>query len=70
MVGRPDILFADDPCANLDSVNSGMVLDLCKQIVMEIGQKIVMVSHEEWYREYFDRVIYLKDGVVDSIMVM
>ncbi|ADN35854.1 ABC transporter related protein [Methanolacinia petrolearia DSM 11571] len=70
MVSRPDILFADEPCANLDSVNSRMVLDLCKKINTEMNQTIVMVSHEDWHREYFDKVIYLKDGVVDSIIEM
>jgi putative ABC transport system ATP-binding protein len=62
IVNTPDILFADEPCANLDTENSRMVLDLFKQINQEMQQTIVMVSHEDWHKEYFDRVIRLRDG--------
>jgi len=66
MVNKPDILFADEPCANLDSENSRMVLDLFKEINEEMQQTIVMVSHEEWHTEYFHRIVKLKDGKVFS----
>jgi putative ABC transport system ATP-binding protein len=62
IVNKPDILFADEPCANLDTENSRMVLNLFKEINREMQQTIVMVSHEEWHREYFDRIIRLRDG--------
>ncbi|MBP2133310.1 putative ABC transport system ATP-binding protein [Methanomicrobium sp. W14] len=67
LVNKPDILFADEPCANLDSNNSRVVLDLCRKINRETGQTIVMVSHEGWHKEYFDRVINLKDGKIESV---
>jgi len=67
MVNHPDILFADEPCANLDTENSQTVLNLFAKINEEKGQTIVMVSHEEWHMKYFDRVIRLRDGkVVDG----
>ena len=66
VVNRPEILFADEPCANLDTESSKNVLDLFKQINHELHQTIVMVSHEEWHMEYFDRVIILRDGRVIS----
>jgi putative ABC transport system ATP-binding protein len=66
MVNRPDILFADEPCANLDTENSRMVLDLIHEINEEMKQTIVMVSHEDWHKEYFHRIIRLKDGKVVS----
>jgi putative ABC transport system ATP-binding protein len=67
MVNHPDILFADEPCANLDTENSQTVLNLFEKINEEKGQTIVMVSHEEWHMKYFDRVIRLRDGkVVDG----
>ncbi|HWQ66878.1 MAG TPA: ABC transporter ATP-binding protein [Methanospirillum sp.] len=66
VVNRPEILFADEPCANLDTESSKNVLELFRQINHELMQTIVMVSHEEWHMEYFDRVIILRDGRVIS----
>jgi len=66
MVNKPDILFADEPCANLDSENSKMVLELFKEINEEMKQTIIMVSHEDWHKEYFHRIVRLRDGRVAS----
>jgi len=67
MVNHPDILFADEPCANLDTENSQVVLNLFEKINEEKSQTIVMVSHEEWHMKYFHRIIRLRDGkVVDG----
>ena len=66
MVNKPDILFADEPCANLDTENSKMVLDLFHEINEEMQQTIVMVSHEDWHKDYFNRIVRLKDGKVIS----
>jgi putative ABC transport system ATP-binding protein len=66
IVNKPDILFADEPCANLDTENSRMVLDLFKEINEEMQQTIVMVSHEDWHKEYFHRIVKLRDGKVVS----
>jgi putative ABC transport system ATP-binding protein len=66
MVNRPDILFADEPCANLDSENSRMVLDLFHEINEEMQQTIIMVSHEDWHKEYFHRIVRLRDGKIFS----
>ena len=66
MVNKPDILFADEPCANLDSENSRLVLELFKEINEEFHQTIVMVSHEDWHKNYSHRIIRLKDGKIVS----
>lgn len=66
IVNKPEILFADEPCANLDSESSRNVLDLFKQINKEMSQTIVMVSHEDWHIKYFDRVLILRDGKLIS----
>jgi len=66
MVNKPEILFADEPCANLDSENSKMVLELFHEINEEMQQTIVMVSHEDWHKEYFHRIIRLRDGRIIS----
>jgi putative ABC transport system ATP-binding protein len=65
MVNKPEILFADEPCANLDSENSKVVLELFREINETMHQTIVMVSHENWHKEYFHRIVYLRDGVLD-----
>ena len=66
MVNKPDILFADEPCANLDTENSRVVLDLFREINEGMQQTIVMVSHEDWHKEYFHRIIRLRDGKILS----
>jgi putative ABC transport system ATP-binding protein len=64
IAGKPSILFADEPCANLDTDNSRIILDLFAEINREMDQTIVMVSHEDWHRDYFGRVIQLRDGKI------
>ncbi|MDR6223389.1 ABC transporter ATP-binding protein [Methanococcoides alaskense] len=67
---KPDIMFADEPCANLDTNNSKQVLDVFKDLNDNYGQTIVMVTHERWHTEYVDRVITLEDGVLVSDEMM
>jgi putative ABC transport system ATP-binding protein len=66
MVNKPDILFADEPCANLDTENSKLVLDLFREINESMNQTIVMVSHEDWHKEYFHRIVKMRDGKIVS----
>jgi len=66
LINTPMILFADEPCANLDSKTSRMILDLLKQLNEEYGQTIIMVTHEEWHEEYMCRMIVLSDGEVSD----
>ena len=57
----PDILFADEPTANLDSVMSEMIMDVFKQIHKR-GQTIVLVTHDPDFAKLADRELKLKDG--------
>lgn len=69
LMNEPAIVFADEPCANLDTSSSRMVLELFKRLNTEHGQTIVMVSHEPWHEEFFDRVIRFVDGNIDFVSV-
>ena len=66
LVNRPALLLADEPCANLDTRNSQVILDLFRKLNRDLHQTIVMVSHEEWHKQYFDRIILMKDGVIEK----
>lgn len=66
LVNDPDILFADEPTANLDSESSEVILKLFKKLNKEIGQTIIMVTHEPDDKKHVDRVIWLKDGVIQD----
>ena len=54
------------PTANLDSESSMVILKLFKELNKKIGQTIIMVTHEPDDKKYVDRVIWLKDGVIQN----
>lgn len=64
LAGKPRILFADEPTANLDSISGQQVIDLMTRLNREIGQTIVMVTHEREYAMTCDRIIHMEDGLV------
>ena len=66
LVNKPKILFADEPCANLDCESSKQILELFKKLNKELGQTIVMITHEDWHKKYVNRIIYLKDGLIEK----
>jgi putative ABC transport system ATP-binding protein len=66
LINNPKIIFADEPTANLDSVSAKIVLELFQKLKNEFGQTIVMVTHEPDDRQYVDRIIWLKDGLLEK----
>jgi len=66
LVNTPSIIFADEPCANLDTENSRIILEHFRAVNRELKQTIVMISHESSHMEYFDRIIYIRDGLLDT----
>lgn len=65
VINQPRILFADEPTASLDATSARNVLELFKKLNTELGQTIVMVTHEPEDEKYVDRVIWLKDGLIE-----
>lgn len=66
VAGKPKILFADEPTANLDSFSSQQVIDLIASLNRDIGQTIVMVTHEREYALGCNRIIHMEDGQIIS----
>ena len=68
LASRPTIIFADEPTGNLDSRTGAEILDFMRRAVRELGQTIVMVTHDPVAASYADRVVFLADGkIVDEM---
>jgi putative ABC transport system ATP-binding protein len=68
MASRPEIIFADEPTGNLDSRSGAEVLSFLRNSVREMGQTVVMVTHDPVAAAYADLVLFLADGrLVDQI---
>lgn len=64
LVARPAVVFADEPTGNLDSQSGAEVLAILRQSVDDLGQTVVMVTHDPRAASYADRVLTLADGRV------
>ncbi|PJM73200.1 peptide ABC transporter ATP-binding protein [Bifidobacterium primatium] len=62
LIAKPGIVFADEPTGNLDSVSSAEVLEFLKRSVRELGQTIIMVTHDAVAASYADRALVFADG--------
>jgi putative ABC transport system ATP-binding protein len=68
LAARPEIIFGDEPTGNLDSRAGAEVLGFLRRSVSDLGQTIVMVTHDPVAASYADRVLYLADGrIVDEM---
>jgi putative ABC transport system ATP-binding protein len=63
-VSRPAVLFADEPTGNLDSRTGDEVLQLLRRSVDDLGQTIIMVTHDAHAAVTADRVLFLQDGEI------
>jgi putative ABC transport system ATP-binding protein len=69
LVARPDVIFADEPTGNLDSQHGQALLAFLRQMAVDLGQTIVMVTHDPTAAAHADRVVFLVDGrVVDDLV--
>jgi putative ABC transport system ATP-binding protein len=64
LISKPTVLFADEPTGNLDSATGGEILELIRRSVDEVGQTVVMVTHEARAAGIADRVLFLADGQI------
>jgi putative ABC transport system ATP-binding protein len=66
LINRPAIVLADEPTGNLDSKNSEIVLNMLRQSNKELGQTVLMITHNPEAAEYGDRIIHMRDGEIVS----
>ena len=69
LASRPEIVFADEPTGNLDSRASGEILAFMARATAELGQTIVMVTHDAVAASHAGRVVFLADGRISDEMV-
>lgn len=67
LVLNPDIVFADEPTGNLDSVTSEEMMNLMRNVVNKHRKTLVMVTHDNQLASYADRIIHIKDGKITEI---
>jgi putative ABC transport system ATP-binding protein len=69
LLSKPSIIFADEPTGNLDSRSGAEILTFMRKAVDDLGQTIVMVTHDPIAAGYADRVVFLADGaIVDELL--
>jgi putative ABC transport system ATP-binding protein len=64
IINEPKILLADEPTGSLDTRNSELVLGMLRGLNRELGQTIVMITHNPEAAAYADRVVHMRDGVI------
>lgn len=66
LVNNPNLIFADEPTGNLDSISGGAVMETLQELSINEGHTIILITHETYTAEYANRIIKLKDGVIES----
>ena len=64
LISRPEVVFADEPTGALDSKASTELLQFLRSVVDDLGQTVVMVTHDPGAAAYADRVVFLVDGAI------
>ncbi|MBV2363747.1 ABC transporter ATP-binding protein [Streptomonospora nanhaiensis] len=68
LLGDPEVVYADEPTGNLDSRSGAEVLGFLRDSARDLGQTVVMVTHDPVAAAYADRVVFLRDGrLVDEV---
>jgi len=66
LVNSPQVIFADEPTGNLDSKSGLLVMNTIQRLNEEMGHTIILVTHETYTAEHAERIIRLKDGLIES----
>jgi putative ABC transport system ATP-binding protein len=64
IINEPKIVLADEPTGNLDTKNSDAVLGMLRKLNKDLGQTIVMITHNPEAAAYTDRVVHMRDGII------
>jgi putative ABC transport system ATP-binding protein len=64
LTNRPAIILADEPTGNLDTKNSDIVLDMLRQSNKELGQTVLMITHNPEAATFGDRIVHMRDGQI------
>jgi putative ABC transport system ATP-binding protein len=64
LINRPSVVLADEPTGNLDSKNSDIVLSMLRRSNQELGQTVLMITHNPEAAKYGDRIIHMRDGQI------
>ncbi len=68
LANEPKVVLADEPTGNLDSKTSAGIAELFKRLNEEHGQTFVVISHDDMFHEYADRVVYMRDGRIEKVV--
>lgn len=66
LIRKPPVIFADEPTGNLDSKSGAQVMSILQTLNIEQGHTIILVTHETYTSEHAERIIRVKDGLIDS----
>ncbi|MDO8522204.1 MAG: ABC transporter ATP-binding protein [bacterium] len=66
LVNNPEVIFADEPTGNLDSKSGEIVMEIIQKLHNEMGHTVILITHESYTAEYAERIIRLRDGLVES----
>ncbi len=66
LVNNPQIIFADEPTGNLDSVSGKLIMEIIQKLNEESGQTVILITHESYTAEHAHRIVRIHDGRIES----